>query len=85
MGGGVTPGGQAGYSTSFWQPKVLAVSSVSLNDEGYAISDNGIVEFTFPTTGNWFGIQASILEDSELPNIACDVACWYERDDTAQP
>lgn len=84
VGGGATPWGQAGYTTSFWQPKTLKIASASLNDERYPTKENGTVEFTFPTSGNWFGLEASILEDSELPNIACDVAWWYERDDTVQ-
>ena len=77
-GGGHTPSGRAGYSSDIATPKVLSVSGAGLNDPRYASTDSGVVQLLFPTSGNWFGIEAQVL-DANLPDVACDITWWYER------
>ena len=84
VGGGATPSGYAAYSTEFWTPRALTVPSAAVNDDRFSTTDSDAVRFTFPTDGSWFGIEARVL-DTQNPDIACDIAWWYERDDTAQP
>lgn len=83
VGGGYTPSCRAAYSTNIHDPDGLSVSSASLNDDRYSTSEADVIEIRFPTDGNWFGIEARVL-DAQNPDIACDIAWWYERYDETQ-
>jgi len=83
VGGGNTPSGRAGYNSEFISPRTLSVSSAGLNDRRYPTTDSDVIQFQFPTDGNWFGIEARVL-DTQNPDIACDIAWWYERYEETQ-
>ena len=82
--GGHYPADRAGYSPDVADPDVLSVASGSLNDDRLPQEDSDIVALRFPTTANWFVIEARILE-SVTPDIACDVFWGYKLQQYDEP